>query len=271
MPEPIKEGQTATSKDGKARVVFHAGQWVKDTSYRPQTAMSRAMTTPDDRKALLAAQSKAAAERDAIRQYRSAGRAVHAMSTGPVKAAWMDTITPAQAEDTTGRSIADLAAGAVKAIGTPIGAGLRLFNDPATWEARDQLNTVAANAALGRTSQLKGAASDKDMAIIRMAGVSAYKTERENDRIIHDAIYQSELEGLRARLTSQWIGNNGSLTAKSAKGETFEGYLTRGERRFGERFAELQAARKRGLPKPPPSRKTSGETITIDMDGNIIR
>jgi hypothetical protein len=267
---PEYEGRTAISKDGKSRIVIRNGEAVADTTYQPQAAASRATTTPDDRKALVAAQGKASAERDAVRQYLGASRAVSNMGPGPVKAAWMDTITPVEGERG-GRTLADLAAGVVGTIATPIGAALRHLQDGRTWQARDQLNTVAANAALSRTSQLKGAASDKDMAMIRMAGVSPYKTEGENRRIINDAIYQSKLEGLRAQLTSQWIGNNGSLTAKSPEGETFEGYLTRGERRYGERFAELQADRKRGLPKPPPSRRTTDGMVTIDMDGNIIR
>jgi hypothetical protein len=98
------------------------------------------------------------------------------------------------------------------------------------------------------------------MAIIRIAGVTrrtsgrhpAHKTEHENQRILHDAIYQSSHEGLRAKLTSQWIGDNGSTTAKSRKGETFEDNLTKAEGPYAKRFAENQAARKRGLPKPPP-------------------
>jgi hypothetical protein len=116
------------------------------------------------------------------------------------------------------------------------------------------------------------------MAIIRIAGVTrrtsgrhpAHKTEHENQRILHDAIYQSSHEGLRAKLTSQWIGDNGSTTAKSRKGETFEDNLTKAEGPYAKRFAENQAARKRGLPKPPPpSRKSTDGTVVIDMESNV--
>lgn len=261
MPNPIQEGQTATSKDGKSRVVFKGGQWVKDASFVPQAASGPAKTTADDRKALIAAQGRAASERDAMRSYRSAGHALEKIS-GPTKASWLEAITPRPE------------GGLLDKIGGFLGTPFRALENDETLAAMDELSTVGASAALKNSGNVKGAASDKDMALIRLAGLGPYKTQGENRRIVKDAMYQSGLEQLRAKLTAQWIGRHGSLSNAAPTGETFEGYLTRGEGMYADRMAGRTKAPGKApansLPKAPPSAKGS-RTITIDLQGNIVQ
>ncbi|MFC3214623.1 hypothetical protein [Novosphingobium panipatense] len=254
---PEYEGKTAISKDGKRRIVIRNGEAVVDTSYTPPASSGGpAKTSADDRKALIAAQSRAAAERDAMRSYRSAGHAIKKIS-GPTKAAWLDAITPKPD------------GGILDKIGGILGTPFRALEDDETLGAMDELSTVGASAALKNSANVKGAASDKDMALIRLAGLGPYKTQGENTRIVKDAMYQSGLEQLRAKLTAQWIARNGSLSNPNAKGQTFESYLTLGEGMYADRMSGRTKPRTKSLPKPPPSAK-GAKPVTIDLEGNIV-
>lgn len=263
MPTPIREGQTATSKDGKSRVVFRGGQWTNDTTYRAPIPTKQAITSSADRKSLEEARARAAAERDAARQYDSADKAVTEMGTGPVKGWWLDVITPEESKGG-GRTWGDVAAGAADALGAALGMAARPLVSQRTFTARDRLQTLSAQAALSHAGQLKGAASDKDTALIRMAGLSPYKSEKENHRIIADARYQSGLAQERANSTSYWIGKYGSLSTTAPNGVTFDQYLRGAE----GRYASAQAAKRRPLPKAPPRGRGP---VTIDLNGNPTR
>lgn len=251
MPQ---EGQTATSKDGKRRVVFRGGNWVNDPTYQPQ-GPERVKTTPDDMKALLAASGTAAAERDALTTYSAAGAAVDQLDTGPVKAAWMDAITPDEDDGILGK------------VGAVLGAPFRPLISKKDWEARDHLKTVNANVALAGSQQMKGSSSDKDTALMRLSGIGPAKTSTENRRIVSSAIDKSGLSQTRALITSNWIGKYGSVSNPSPNGMTFEQALQLGEQSYRRRLADIRA-RKR-LPQAPPSRR-GNKPLTIDLDGNPI-
>ncbi|MFD1959599.1 hypothetical protein ACFSHP_12080 [Novosphingobium panipatense] len=163
--------------------------------------------------------------------------------------------------------------GILDKIGGILGTPFRALEDDETLGAMDELSTVGASAALKNSANVKGAASDKDMALIRLAGLGPYKTQGENTRIVKDAMYQSGLEQLRAKLTAQWIARNGSLSNPNAKGQTFESYLTLGEGMYADRMSGRTKPRTKSLPKPPPSAKgrnpspsTSKETSSNERD-----
>lgn len=257
---PEFEGRTAISKDGKTRIKIVNGEAVVDKSYHQPTG--RAETTSDDRKALVEAQNRAAAERDAMRQYKTVGPAIERI-TSPAYASWLDAITP-QPEG-----------GVMDTIGGWLGAVPRWLTDDKNLEAMDQLNTVNAQAAIAASKDVKGAASDRDMTLMRMSGIGPYKTQTENRRLLNDAIYQSALEGLRANLTSKWIAAFGSLSAPGENGETFEEYLNKGEQLYSRNFKQNMRGgggnRNSRLPKAPPKKKASGGPVTIDLEGNILQ
>lgn len=125
----------------------------------------RAKTTAQDMQVIRDASARAETERDARRTYAATRRAVAQMDTGPMKASFLDSITPE--ED--GTPILDT-------IGAVLGAPARLFVSDKTWAARDHLKTVSAKVALAGSQQMKGSSSDKDTALMRMAGVSPYKS-----------------------------------------------------------------------------------------------
>lgn len=251
MPQ---EGQTATSKDGKKRIVFKGGQWVNDPTYQAPGA-DRAKTTPNDMQVLREASREAASERDALRSYSAAGAAVDRLDTGPVKAAWMDAITPDEDDGVLGK------------IGSVIGAPFRPLISKRDWEARDHLKTVNAQVALEGSQQMKGSSSDKDTALMRLSGIGPSKTSAENRRIVNSATYSSGLAQTRALVTSNWIAKYGSISNPAPNGLTYEQALQVGE----QSYAKRQQARKSGrsLPSAPPSRR-GGKTLTIDLDGNPI-
>lgn len=251
MPQ---EGQTATSKDGKKRVVFRGGQWVNDPTYQPPGA-DRAKTTPQDMQVLREASGKAAAERDALSTYSAAGRAVEELDTGPVKAAWMDAITPDEDDGVMGR------------IGSFLGTPFRPLISKRDWEARDHLKTVNAQVALAGSQQMKGSSSDKDTALMRLSGMGPTKTTAENRRIVNSAVNSSGLAQTRALVTSDWIARYGSVSNPSPNGMTYEQALQLGEQSYNRRMRALRANKK--LPSAPPSRR-GGKPLTIDLDGNPI-
>lgn len=263
MNTSLPDGATATSKDKKSRMVVRGGVWVNDTTYQPTAgAQGPAETSAQDRTALLAASARAAAERDALRTYSQAGKAVTDMGTGPTRARWLDAITP------------DEDGGIMDTVGAVLGTPFRALENGRTFAARDQLRTVNANVALAGSQLMKGSSSDKDTALMRLSGIGPYKSVEENQRIIRDATYRSGLEQARSLVTSDWIGKYGSLSRPSPNGMTFEQALQVAERSYERR----QTARRSGLPKPPPrasrstprARQSSG-VVTIDINGNPVQ
>lgn len=234
--DEYQEGQTATNPKTGQRLVFQGGQW-HNASEGGAATISR--STPQDRTALNAASAKAQTERDAMRDYDVTERAVRAMSTGPMKAGFLDAITPSEQGgfwDT---------AGAI--------AGLipRAFISQDTLDARDTLNTVAARSVTRGQTLPPGPASDRDVALARTAGVSPYKGVKENLRIIEAARRDSGLEQARNLLRSKWISRFGSTSQASPNGMTFEEAQQIAERDFLKEPGS-KSARPRGLPKPPP-------------------
>ena len=244
-----KEGQTATSKDRKSRIVFRGGQWVNDDTFAP-----KAKTSATDQKALQEYMTKAATERDMLRQYKNASEAVDTMGTGPFNAWLMDAVTP-QPEG-----------GVWDSIGGVIGSPIRWAYSNERKQARDHLKTVEADASIAASTALKGPATDRDMGLIRLTGVNPYKTKRENKRIINDASYQAGLEQVRAQSAAAWINKYGSLTAPSRSGKSFAEILALGEREYRDRMTGKKK------PKAPPSAKRgSSRVTTVDINGNPVQ
>jgi hypothetical protein len=201
--------------------------------------------TGQDLADLSAASAKAQAERDAARTYRSARQAVHDMGTGPWTAKWLDAITP------------DEDGGMLDTIGAVLGSPFRALVSDKTLAARDQLRTVNAQVALAGSQQMKGSSSDKDTALMRLAGIGPYKTVAENERILRQAAYESRLEDMRASAKANWIAAHGSLANAAQDGSTFQQRLQAMESGF--RAPTSPPLR----PAPPPVRKpASGWSIT---------
>jgi hypothetical protein len=249
------EGRTQTSKDGKVRQVWRNGMWIRDTSYVAPSDRDgeRVKTTPDDMKMLKAASERAATERDTSRVYSGALQAAETMGTGPVKNALLDFITPDEDDGMIGRGIA-----------TAVGWLPRALVSQKTLDARDHLKTTSAQATLAAAANQKGAPSDRDVALQRLAGMGPNKGIAENRRIVAEATHKSGLEQARSLITSHWISRYGSVSNRSENGTTFEQAIQNTERRY----AQAQQARR--LPKAPP-RVSRGGTITIDMNGKPIR
>jgi hypothetical protein len=245
-----REGQTATSKDGMSRVVYKGGMWVKDTSFQPQAVHKDANISAQDRTVMNAASAEAQHERDASRMYSDTEGAVKAMGTGPVKATMLDLITPDEDDSYLG-----------KVFGSTVGALARAVVPQKLLNARDQLKTVNARVALEGSKDMKGSSSDKDTALMRLAGIGPSKLEPENLRIIQQARYNSGLAQARALLTNQWIAQNGSLANPNRHGTTFE---------QAKQFAERDYDRRMRMPSAPP-RVRSGAPVTIDIHGNPIQ
>jgi hypothetical protein len=176
------------------------------------------------------------------------------MGTGPTWSAYLDAITPAEDDWLP-----------TKALKSTVGALLRGGVSQKTFDARDHLKTVNAKVALVGSQQMKGSSSDKDTALMRLAGIGPAKYPAENHRIINEAIHDSGLSRARALITADWIGKYGSLANPSPNGTTFEQALQNTERIYERRLAEQR------LPKPPPSRRTTTGPVTIDINGNIIK
>jgi hypothetical protein len=217
----------------------------------------RVPTTSQDMDELREASAKAQAERDARLDYNSTARAVTDMKTGPWKAKWLDMITP------------DEDGGWLDPIGAAIGAPFRAFVDDKTAAARDQLKTVGARVALQGSQQMKGSSSDKDTALMRMAGVSAYKGVGENNRILAAAQRDSIISEARALFKSKWISKMGSMSNPRPDGVTYEQALRETDRRANKIYED---STRRKLPPPPPKRRgtTTGRTV-LDIQGNPVR
>jgi hypothetical protein len=236
---------------------FATAAIAKETAAPP----AKAKTYSEDRKAALAASSRAATERDMSRDYDAAERAVRDFDTGPYKEAWMSAITPEK--NTSG--FIDGLADKVGALGGLILSGPGILGaDKKTMAARDHLNTLSADVALAGNQQLKGSASDRDMAILRMTGVRPENTLEENLRIIKKARYTSGLEQRRALVTANWIGRFGSLSATTPGGKTYEQAMQDVDRIYQNRVNGKK------LPAPPPKTKPPGR-VTIDINGNPIK
>lgn len=268
-----EEGQTASHPDGR-RVIYRNGSWVNDTSRAQQPR--RAAPSSTDQEALAEASRIAQSERDAMREYSQAESAVRRMDTGPVKARYLDAITPE--ED----------GGVLDAVGGFLGTPLRWMVDDDTFAARDHLRTVNAGVALEGSSQMKGSSSDKDTALMRMAGVSPYKTVTENQRIIREARRHSGLSQVRAKTRARWINLHGSLSAQNGSGRSYEDFLTATESAYNRRMDALERGDRETATAPPPRRsrgatvdrqtrrpqapprKSRSETVTIDLNGNRL-
>lgn len=254
-PVTYREGQTATNPKTGQRVVFRNGMWIADTATRP-----RAETTEQDRRALNEASERARIERDNMRVYNDADKAVTAFDTGPTRAWWMDAITPDEDDGVWG------------SIGAFLGTPIRPLVDDKTYAARDQLKTVNARTALASSAQLKGVASDRDMGLLRLTGVKDSKSVAENRRIIAEARLNSSLEQYRAKLKARWVSRYGSLSAPAPSGRSFEEVSQIAERTFLNEYNRLiaQPQAKKKTPAAPPSVR-KGSTVTIDINGNPIR
>jgi hypothetical protein len=236
--DEYQEGQTATNPKTGQKVVYRGGQW-HNASEAGTPTITRTKPTADDMKALIAASDKAATERDAAMDYDRLSQAVNDFSSGPVKARFLDMVLP------------DQDGGVLDTVGATVGLLARPFISGRTIEARDHLNTHSAQTALTGSQMMKGSSSDKDTALMRTAGVSPYKSQAENQRIIAGAEREGGLNQTRSLLKSQWIARFGSLATPSPNGMTYEQAQKIAEDDFLKRPGS-KSARPRGLPKPPP-------------------
>lgn len=224
-------------------------------------APSRAKTTQQDMMMLRDSTAKAETERTARRDYAATRKAVATMNTGPTWAAYLDAITPSQD------------GGWMDSLGGFLGAPLRAMVGQDKLEARDRLKTVSAQVALKGSQQMKGSSSDKDTALMRMAGVSDYKGTKENYRLLDDAARQSAIEQHRASLKAQWINRFGSIAAPGPRGLSYEQVATQQEKTINEAMDYRQGVKKPPLRTPPPSvrRRAPSVRAVYDVDGNPIR
>ncbi len=230
-----------------------AASAAKSASSRPG---GRAKTTPQDMMELREASAKAQTEREARLDYNSTARAVTDMNTGPWKARWLDAITP------------DEDGGWMDGIGAVLGALPKAFVSDKTMGARDQLKTISAQVALKGSQQMKGSSSDKDTALMRMAGVSPYKGVAENNRILAAAQRNSVIEEARALFKSKWISKMGSMSNARPDGMTYEQGLRETDRRAAQIYEQ---SIRRSLPAPPPKRKVApGGRRVLDIHGNPV-
>ena len=211
--------------------------------------------TPQDMMALNAASSKAQVERDALREYANAARDVDTFDTGPWRAAFYDAITPEQD------------GGFLDKVGGAVGAVLSPFISTKTLDARSNLNRLNAVGAISGASDMKGAASDRDIALQRLKGVSPYNTRSANHTIIKKATYDSYIAQLRARVLSSWITKYGSTSRSAPNGMTYEQALKLGEDHIRAEMTG-QKPQGRALPKPPPRSGGGAKRQTYDINGN---
>ncbi len=214
----------------------------------------KAKTTQQDMMLLRDSTAKAEAERNARREYAATRQAVLTMNTGPTKAGYLDAITREPGGD-----MLDMIGGAIY-------SPLRAFVSQSTADARDHLKTVSAQTALKGSQMMKGASSDKDTALMRMAGVSDYKGVNENLRLLRSAERESAIEQHRATLKSKWISRFGSISAPGPHGLTYEEAASRQEAQVNR----AMDIREKGLPKPPPSKRGRGP-VEIDLNGRRVR
>lgn len=247
----FQEGQTATHKDGR-KIVYRGGQWVN------AGGVSRTKPTPQDMSELRSASSRAQAERDAQMEYASTREAVRTMDTGPNRARMLDIAMP------------DEGGGILDTIGAyTLGLPEKLFGDPKVRRARDHLNTVSAQNAIRSSQSLKGTSSDRDMAMLRTAGVSPYKDTSENLRILDTAKRTSEIEQARNLVKSQWISRYGSMANMSPNGMTYEQALNHAEQDLLQNH--YGAPKQRPRSAPPSKRRGRQAVREIDLNGNPIR
>lgn len=237
-------------------------------SAKAAAAPARVKPTSQDMQLLRDSTNKAEAERNARREYAAVRRSVTNMNTGPFKAAYLDAITP---EESSG--VVD---NVLDKVGAAVGFLPSLFVSNRTTDARQHLKTVSAQTALKGSQMMKGASSDKDTALMRMAGVSDYKSVNENLRILREAERSSAIEQHRATLKAKWIGRYGSISAPAPSGMTYEEAAARQEALVNKAVD----IRQNGLPKPPPKRSGSrprpssnqGQgSLEIDMNGRPLR
>lgn len=214
-------------------------------------------TTSADMKMLTEASNEAAKARDSARNFSRAEKAVKDFGTGPVKSWIMDAIT---AED---------GGGVLDSVGAIVGAPVRALIPQRTKNAYDQLRTVSAGSALAGSEQLKGAASDADMRLLKTRGLSPYKSEAENLRIIEEAKRDAGLAQTRASFKSHWISRYGSVANPDRNGRTFEQGAADAERLYEKYLKEGRPERNRGL-STPPHVKTAKQEALYDLDGNLI-
>lgn len=217
----------------------------------------KAKTTPQDMMILRDSSAKAQVERDAQRAYADTRRAVQTMGTGPYKAAWLDAITP------------EPDGGIFDKIGGFLGLLPRQFISDETMQARDQMNTVSAQTALTGSQMMKGSSSDRDTALMRMAGVGPAKSVGENLRLLDKAERDSHIEQVRADLKSGWISRFGSISARSPNGATFEHALADAE----NRVLHPESFQKPTLRSAPPSTRkapSASRRVVYDINGNPI-
>jgi hypothetical protein len=232
--------------------------WWSSLPYAPTNSTKKAggKVASEDLKELRAASARAEAERDARQTYSSTRRAVEAMDTGPWKARWLDAITP------------DGDGGWADTIGGVLGAPFRALVSDSTMAARAELATNSARSTMHGANQMRGTPSNRDAALARIAAVSADKPRGENLRILAQAQRESELAQTRARFKSNWISSYGSMAQANPGGQSYEDGLASTERQFLSNYSQRQ---RRGLPKPPPSRRSQGGPIEIDLQGNRLQ
>lgn len=215
----------------------------------------KAKTTQQDMMVLRDSSAKAEAERDARKRYGDTHKAIRGMGTGPGRAQWLDAITPDEDESFLG-SITGF-----------VGAIPRAFTDQEALRSRDYLKTLGSELVQTKAKSLSGPTSDRDVAMLRQSGISPYKSEAENMRILKAAQRDSGQAQARARMKSWWIGKFGSMSSIAPNGMTYEQMLQNTDRIYMQKYDAMQQAKR--LPKPPPKRASG--PVEIDLNGRRVR
>lgn len=252
---PEYYGKAMVSKDGKTRkIINNQGIAVLDETYVPQAP--KAKTSGADARQLEEALKRSQVERDALRQYQAAEKAVKTYDPSPAKNFYHDMIYPEPNGDW------------MDTVGAVLGTPLRWLVSNETEQARDHLKTIEAAGSIEASTALKGPATDKDMALIRQTNVTPGKTLEENMRLVNDSKYQSGLEQVRSNVLAMWLNKYGSLSAPSRSGKSYPEILKIAEDDYAKRYRAKTQGKK--LPKAPPKGRGRG-TVTIDINGNPIK
>jgi hypothetical protein len=221
----------------------------------------KAKTTKTDETALQNASDLATAERDAVKDYIRASDAVGVLGDGRMSSNIRSLVLPEKDDG-------GMTAIAKSVLGWPV----RALLDDKTTHAYEELNRVNAKAAVAASKDLKGPTSDRDIAMLRLSGISPFQSESSNRKVVRDAIEDSGMSTARAKTMQNWIGKFGSLTARAPNGMTFQDALEIAERTYTERYSAAQA--KRTMPKAPPRslrKEAQANRVRVDANGNIIQ
>lgn len=233
----IKEGQTATHKDGR-KIVFRGGQWV-NASGGSRTSGFKAEA--NDRKGVMEASERADAAGKSLRLYDSVTPAIERFDPGPLKGAMYDMVMP------------NSGGGFLDSLGSVVGAPVRALLPSQSKDDYQRIDSARAERIGLRSLEQKGVMAKNDEIQFKAADIGPGKSTKVNRDIIARQRTESLLTRQRSYLHSKWVARYGSTSRASPNGTTFEQAVQEAESNFRNRTA------------PPSTRKKpapAGWTIT---------